>query len=276
MSGALTRGSLRARRTTGRLAGRLGLGIALSTAATGFVLAVPVVSSGTPTSTAALDASSSSAAPSGEETSPVVMGRDGAAPRPVVDTPVVPPVAEVPAPVTEAPATSEMPEAAPVDAADTAAETAADTAPETAAGTPAGTPARSTAAATGAPAPGVEAAVIALVNTVRTGAGCAPVVHEEGLARVARAHSADMRDRDFFDHVNPDGLDPFQRAESAGQTDARAENIAYGQPNPAAVMDGWMNSSGHRANILDCELDTLGVGVAEGPGGPWWTQLFGD
>jgi uncharacterized protein YkwD len=269
MSGALTRGFLRTRRTARRRAGRLGLGMALSTAVTGVVLAVPVLSSGTPTSTAALDASSSSAARSAEESSPVVMGRDGAAPPPVVETPAVPPVtevpapvAEVPAPVAEVPASPEVPEAAPTAAAETAADTPA---PSTAA-----------AAATGAPAPGVEAEVIALVNTVRTGAGCAPVVHDEGLARVARAHSADMRDRDFFDHVNLDGLDPFQRAESAGQTNARAENIAYGQPNPAAVMDGWMNSSGHRANILNCELRTLGVGVAEGPGGPWWTQLFGD
>jgi uncharacterized protein YkwD len=118
--------------------------------------------------------------------------------------------------------------------------------------------------------------VIALVNGVRADAGCGPVVHDEGLAKVARGHSADMRDQDFFDHVNLDGLDPFERAEAAGQTNARAENIAYGQPSPAAVMDAWMDSSGHRANILDCELRTLGVGIAEGPDGPWWTQLFGD
>jgi len=68
----------------------------------------------------------------------------------------------------------------------------------------------------------------------------------------------------------------LESAEAAGQSNARAENIAYGQPNPAAVMDAWMDSSGHRANILNCELTALGVGIAEGPGGPWWTQLFGD
>jgi uncharacterized protein YkwD len=85
-----------------------------------------------------------------------------------------------------------------------------------------------------------------------------------------------MRDRAFFDHVNPDGLDPFERAEAAAQTNARAENIAYGEPDPAAVMAAWMNSTGHRANILDCGLRALGVGVAEGPAGPWWTQLFGN
>jgi uncharacterized protein YkwD len=82
-----------------------------------------------------------------------------------------------------------------------------------------------------------------------------------------------MRDRGFFSHTNPDGLDPFARAAAAG-LDARAENIAYGQPDPASVMDAWMNSPGHRANILDCSLTRLGVGMAEGAGGPWWTQLF--
>jgi uncharacterized protein YkwD len=84
-----------------------------------------------------------------------------------------------------------------------------------------------------------------------------------------------MRDRHFFDHTNPDGLDPFQRAARAGITTMRAENIAYGQATPAAVMTAWMNSPGHRANILDCTLTTLGVGVTNGTGGPWWTQDFG-
>ncbi|OMQ16135.1 hypothetical protein A7K94_0204580 [Modestobacter sp. VKM Ac-2676] len=84
-----------------------------------------------------------------------------------------------------------------------------------------------------------------------------------------------MRDRDFFSHVDPDGRDPFARARAAGIQSARAENIAYGQPDAAAVMTAWMASPGHRANILNCDLRTLGVGVAAGSGGPWWTQLFG-
>ncbi|TFV65843.1 UNVERIFIED_ORG: CAP domain-containing protein [Bacillus sp. AZ43] len=116
--------------------------------------------------------------------------------------------------------------------------------------------------------------MIALVNAERATAGCAPVSADEGLAGVARAHSADMRDRGFFDHVNPDGLDPFDRADRSGVS-ARAENIAWGQRDAAEVMDAWMNSAGHRANILDCGLTRLGVGVVEGSGGPWWTQLFG-
>ena len=115
--------------------------------------------------------------------------------------------------------------------------------------------------------------MLALVNAERAAAGCGALSADSGLASVARAHSADMRDRGFFDHVNLDGLDPFDRAERAGIS-ARAENLAYGQPDPAAVMDAWMNSAGHRANILNCSLTRLGVGVAEGAGGPWWTQLF--
>ena len=256
MAGSLTRSRARTRRTTRRRGTRLGLGMALTTAVTGFFLAVPVVSSGSGTSPVSYD-SSSSATRFADETSPVVMGRDGAAPAsPVAEAPV-PPAPEVPAPPVEVPA-PEVPAAAP------------ETAP------PAPEPPTAPATSFGAPAPGSEAEVLALVNTVRAGAGCAPLLHDEGLATVARGHSADMRDRGFFDHTNPDGRDPFDRAEAAGQTNARAENIAYGQPDPAAVMDAWMNSSGHRANILDCGLRTLGTGVAEGPGGPWWTQLFGD
>jgi uncharacterized protein YkwD len=117
--------------------------------------------------------------------------------------------------------------------------------------------------------------VLALVNAERATAGCAPLTADDRLAAVARAHSADMRDRHFFSHTNPDGLDPFARARAAGIDYARAENIAYGQPDAAAVMAAWMNSAGHRQNILNCQLHTLGVGVAQGAGGPWWTQLFG-
>ncbi|CCG05032.1 CAP domain-containing protein [Blastococcus saxobsidens] len=119
-----------------------------------------------------------------------------------------------------------------------------------------------------------EAQVLTLVNAERGRAGCGPVTADPGLAAVARAHSTDMRDRGFFDHVNLDGQDPFDRADRAGLV-ARAENIARGQADATAVMTSWMNSPGHRKNILDCGLTRLGVGIAEGPGGPWWTQLFG-
>ncbi len=123
--------------------------------------------------------------------------------------------------------------------------------------------------------PTAEAAVLALVNEARADAGCGALTADPALAAVARAHSADMRDRDYFSHTSPEGLSPFDRAEQAGVGYSRAENIAFGQSDAAAVMEAWLESPGHRQNILDCELTTLGVGVAEGPGGPWWTQLFG-
>ena len=124
-------------------------------------------------------------------------------------------------------------------------------------------------------APSTEAAVLSLVNEARAAAGCGALTADPALAAVARAHSADMRDRDYFSHTSPEGLSPFDRAEQAGIGYSRAENIAYGQADAAAVMEAWLESPGHRANILDCDLTKLGVGVAEGPGGPWWTQLFG-
>jgi len=85
-----------------------------------------------------------------------------------------------------------------------------------------------------------------------------------------------MRDRGFFDHINPSGQGPADRAAAAGIVNYAAENIAYGFPTPSAVMQVWMDSPVHRTNILDCSLRTLGVGVAYGgAAGPYWTQNFG-
>jgi uncharacterized protein YkwD len=220
------------------------------------------------------DASSSTAAQ--QRTEPADRPRATTArPRPTAGsssaatTVAVPPTtpAETPSPTPSA----ESPASPPTSTAATPNSTPAP-APDAPAPAPKPAPAPLPAPAVPA-APGPEGEVLALVNTGRAAAGCAPVTADPGLAAVARAHSADMRDRDFFSHDNPDGLDPFQRAAAAG-LHARAENIAIGQPDAAAVMADWMSSSGHRDNILDCDLHTLGVGVAQGAGGPWWTQLF--
>ncbi|MFF9482284.1 CAP domain-containing protein [Streptomyces sp. NPDC014733] len=120
-----------------------------------------------------------------------------------------------------------------------------------------------------------EAQVLSLVNDERAKAGCAPVKADTQLASLARAFSGDMAARGFFDHTDPDGKGPWDRARAAGISDLGGENIARGQADAAAVMESWMNSPGHRANILNCEYRTLGVGVHRGPGGPWWTQDFG-
>jgi uncharacterized protein YkwD len=84
-----------------------------------------------------------------------------------------------------------------------------------------------------------------------------------------------MAARGFFDHTDPDGKSPWDRASAAGISNLGGENIARGQADAQAVMTAWMNSPGHKANILNCDFKTLGVGVHFGAGGPWWTQDFG-
>ncbi|MFI0191912.1 sigma-70 family RNA polymerase sigma factor [Streptomyces sp. NPDC017082] len=127
------------------------------------------------------------------------------------------------------------------------------------------------------PAPaGTVAQVVALVNKERATAGCGPVTEDPQLEAAAQGHSDDMAARDFFDHTNPDGAGPGERVTAAGyRWSTYGENIARGQQDPRAVMDSWMNSPGHRANILNCAFQDIGVGVHHGSGGPWWTQDFG-
>ncbi|MFC9844602.1 CAP domain-containing protein [Streptomyces sp. NPDC060223] len=120
-----------------------------------------------------------------------------------------------------------------------------------------------------------ENAVLELVNVERANAGCSPVAANSSLTELASAFSADMAARGFFDHTDPDGATPWDRAATAGISNLGGENIARGQATAEAVMEAWMNSPGHRANILNCDFKTLGVGVHLGEGGPWWTQDFG-
>ncbi|MEV5429417.1 CAP domain-containing protein [Streptomyces sp. NPDC052701] len=119
------------------------------------------------------------------------------------------------------------------------------------------------------------AEVLRLVNEERAKVGCSPVAASSALTGLAQDFSEDMAARGFFDHTDPDGATPWDRAEKAGITGLGGENIARGQADAQAVMDAWMNSPGHRANILNCDFKTLGVGVHFGSGGPWWTQNFG-
>ncbi|MET7599556.1 MULTISPECIES: CAP domain-containing protein [unclassified Streptomyces] len=120
-----------------------------------------------------------------------------------------------------------------------------------------------------------ETAVLKLVNEERAKVGCSPVAANSGLSELAAAFSEDMATRGFFDHTDPSGASPWDRAAKAGITDLGGENIARGQATAEAVMEAWMNSPGHRANILNCDFKTLGVGAHFGSGGPWWTQDFG-
>ena len=93
------------------------------------------------------------------------------------------------------------------------------------------------------------------------------------LSRVARYKSQDMLDNRYFSHNSPTYGTPFQMIKAFGLSYRTAgENIAKGYPSPQAVVNGWMNSSGHRANILNASYTQIGVGyVAQGN---YWTQMF--
>ncbi len=118
------------------------------------------------------------------------------------------------------------------------------------------------------------------MNAERAKAGCRALTSNAILVAVARAHSRDMGERGYFAHESQDGRSPFDRMRAAGYAGKRmGENIAAGQPTAAAVMDAWMKSPGHRANILNCGFTEIGIGAATVAGSPlriYGTQNFGD
>lgn len=115
--------------------------------------------------------------------------------------------------------------------------------------------------------------VISLVNDERSQAGCKPLSEESHLTKAAQDYSDDMSARNFFAHTNPEGVTFDQRIKSAGYSKPGAENIAKGQTSASQVMTAWMNSEGHRANILNCSLTKIGVGFTKA--GNYWVQDFG-
>jgi uncharacterized protein YkwD len=113
------------------------------------------------------------------------------------------------------------------------------------------------------------------VNSQRADGGLLGLQWDESMAHVAWLHSVDMDARGYFSHDDPDGKNPFRRLDDANIPYSTAgENIALGYETPEEAMEGWMNSPGHRANILSSQFTRLGVGVHRGDGGPWWTQMF--
>jgi uncharacterized protein YkwD len=123
----------------------------------------------------------------------------------------------------------------------------------------------------------LETEVVTLTNTFRTANGCGALRIDNRLVTAARAHSTDMVTRNFFDHTGSDGSSFVQREVAAGYTTgASAENIAWGYRTPQDVVTGWINSPGHRANMLNCASVAVGVGLAyKADGTPYWTQDFG-
>ena len=118
-----------------------------------------------------------------------------------------------------------------------------------------------------------ESEVIRLVNQHRAQNGLKPLTANWELSRIARYKSEDMANQGYFSHTSPTYGTPFQMIRSFGLSYRSAgENIAYGQRTPAAVVDAWMNSSGHRANILSASYTQIGVGYCAS--GHYWTQMF--
>ena len=118
-----------------------------------------------------------------------------------------------------------------------------------------------------------ENEVVRLVNDIHRQNGLNPLPANWEFSRVARYKSQYMREKGYFSHTSPTYGTPFQMIKAFGLTYRSAgENIARGYSTPQAVVNGWMNSSGHRANILNASYTQIGVGyVAQGH---YWTQLF--
>lgn len=121
-----------------------------------------------------------------------------------------------------------------------------------------------------------EAEVIRLVNVERSKRGLQALAANWQLSRVARYKSQDMMNKNYFSHTSPTYGSPFDMMEAFGvRFSAGGENIAMGQRTPAEVVTAWMNSPGHRANILSPSYNQLGVGLAtSATGKTYWTQLF--
>jgi uncharacterized protein YkwD len=119
--------------------------------------------------------------------------------------------------------------------------------------------------------PAEVSAFISGMNAHRVSVGCGELSWNGEVAQVAQAHSQDMVERDYFAHTSPDGDSPFDRLNEAGVSwSSAAENIAYGFTTGESVLNAWLNSSGHRANIENCNLTEHGVGLE----GTHWTHLF--
>ncbi|KUO66334.1 MAG: hypothetical protein APF84_18070 [Gracilibacter sp. BRH_c7a] len=122
----------------------------------------------------------------------------------------------------------------------------------------------------------LETEVIRLVNIERSKRGLQTLQQDWELSRVARYKSQDMIDKGYFAHTSPTYGSPFKMIESFGiKFSAAAENIAQGQKTPQEVLNSWMNSPGHRNNILSQSFYQIGVGAAkDSKGNITWTQMF--
>lgn len=124
----------------------------------------------------------------------------------------------------------------------------------------------------------MELEVLKLINEERKKEGLAPFTYSEELSKVARTKSQDMADKNYFSHTSPTYGDPFTMMKSFGiKYRTAGENIAKGYYSASSVVNGWMNSEGHRANILNPSFNKIGIGYATNKSGTtYWTQMFID
>lgn len=122
-----------------------------------------------------------------------------------------------------------------------------------------------------------ESRLVARTNARREARGCRPLRLHAALTLAARQHSARMADARQLSHRLSGEADLGTRVSAAGYTNWRivAENLAWGQETPAAVFRAWIRSPGHRANIDNCRLRHVGIGVELRGGRPWVTQDLG-
>lgn len=121
-----------------------------------------------------------------------------------------------------------------------------------------------------------EKQVAQIANEERAKNGLSALKINTKLSDVARVKAADMRDKNYFSHTSPTYGSPFDMMKQFGITYRSAgENIAKGQKSPESVMNGWMNSQGHRENILNANYTEIGVGyVTDAKGNTYWVQMF--
>ncbi|MEU4693527.1 CAP domain-containing protein [Actinoplanes sp. NPDC023714] len=143
----------------------------------------------------------------------------------------------------------------------------------------AATPAKTTTTQTSTAKPGettLQNEINRLINIQRTTHGCAALKVDAKLTTAARGHSAWMAQTGTFSHTGRSNSNFVARSKAAGYAKPSAENIAWGYRTAAQVVNGWMNSPGHRTNILNCKSKTVGVGaVFSANGTPYYTQDFG-
>lgn len=114
------------------------------------------------------------------------------------------------------------------------------------------------------------------LNANRRANGVSELRFNRRLGRAAMAHACDMLANDFFDHRGSDGSNAQARVQATGYRDCIvAENIAWGYPRSQQIISGWMNSPGHRRNMLHPRVEEYGVGITQGPRGPYWVLVVG-